>query len=434
MTITVGVVLHARSRPVFEAAASTLTGVTLRWAVYPTDADIPAAAADLLGGERLDGLLLGLLPYDACRQLWPPELPITVIRPSALSLALAFSAARERKLKPTVSIDTFEPDTVSEVTTALGLRPSQVHSLPYRPGQPAPEIVQHHLGVLRRGGHVITSRSEVANRLRGKLPVVQSLTVPSTVRAELNALTLRIRSQWANEFRFAAGVFLVSDQPRDQDVDRARVGLTTLLVNTPEFADAWIENRGRRGLVVLAHKALFDDVTHNWVTVPVLDRADEQLGVRVAAGFGIGGSARTCVALAERAAARAEAEGQPAAYLIEDTGVIIGPMTRDGRPTEFTLRDHGPELETLAGRVGLSPATLSRLVSVERRQQGQTLSPSELANALGITDPSGRRLVRKLLSAGLIVPDGSAQTHRKGRPTTLYRLGIDRALSTILDT
>src|SRR4051794_10556966 len=90
---------------------------------------------------------------------------------------------------------------------------------------------------------------------------------------------------------------------------RARVGLQNLLLNTPEFADAWIENRGRRGVVVFVHAALFEEVTRQWVELPVLGRAEDALGVRAAAGFGIGASARSCVALAERAAARAEQHG-----------------------------------------------------------------------------------------------------------------------------
>ncbi|HTI25304.1 MAG TPA: hypothetical protein VL652_30215 [Kutzneria sp.] len=429
MSVTVGVVLHPRHRQVIAEAADGIADLALRWAEYTHDADIPEAAAELLRAP-LDGMLMGRPTYDACRHLLPDGLPVTILRPAPLSLALAFSAAHAKHLRPPVSIDGFDHDAIAEVTAALNVKSTQVTALPYQPGQPTSEVVDHHLRTVKRSGYVISARIEVANRLRGKLPVVQTQTIPSAIRSELYDLRQRIRARRADEFRFAAGVFLVAEQSRDQDMDRARVGLMNLLVNTPEFADALIENRGRRGLLVLAHKALFDEVTHDWATVPVLDRAEEELAIRVAAGFGIGGSARTCVTLAERAAARAETEGRPSGYLIEHSGVVVGPMSRDGRPAEFTVRDHGPRLEELARSVGLSPATLSRLVSVERRQHGRPLSPSELANALGITDPSGRRLLRKLLAGGLVAPDGSAQTHRKGRPSTLYRLCIETNLDT----
>jgi hypothetical protein len=159
----------------------------------------------------------------------------------------------------------------------------------------------------------------------------------------------------------------------------------------------------------------------------VLAEARDTLGVRAVAGFGLGDSARLCVTLAERAAARAEQDADPGAYLISDTGMMIGPMGAAGAPLAYTYREHGG-IEALAGRAGLSPATLSRLAAIERNLAGKPVSPGELARSLGITDPSGRRLIRKLSESGLAVGDGSSQVHRKGRPTRLYRLAITAAL------
>lgn len=86
-------------------------------------------------------------------------------------------------------------------------------------------------------------------------------------------------------------------------------------------------------------------------------------------------------------------------------------------------------MRSLARTVGLSPATLSRLAAIERDLAGRTVTPSELADAMAVTDPSGRRLVRKLHAHGLVTAEGLTQTHRKGRPTGLYRLAIAAALT-----
>lgn len=429
MTIVIGVVVHAGRRAVFEEAARTLRGARPEWVVYRHEREIHELVRVLLASKHVDGMLMGPVPFDECHDLIPDRLPVTLVRPGPLDLALALSRAQRDGLAvDTVSVDTFDTEVVNEVTGALGLTRAQVRTQPYQPGERTADIAEKHLRAAGRDGLVITARMEVSQRLRGAVAVIDSLPVPSTVRSDLHALALRVQSQRANEFRFAAGVFLVADRPQETDMDRARIGLMNLLVNTPELADAWVDNRGRRGLVVFAHKALFERVTHNWVTVPALGQAERALGLRVAAGFGIGGSARTCIALAERAAARAEAERQPSGYLIEDSGVIIGPMGHEGRPVEFTYRDHDTHIEELARQVGLSPATLSRLAGIERGLAGAAISPRDLANALGITDPSGRRLIRKLGERGLVTAQGSAQTHHKGRPTRLYQLGIDQAL------
>jgi hypothetical protein len=453
--MVIGLVLHASHRPRFEEAARTLTGVTFAWAVYEREDQIRERVAGLLRAERLDGLLLGLVPYARSRDLLPPELPVAVTRSAALDLALAWSRARGNGWPATpVSIDTFARETVDEVATALGLHRQAIACLPFEPEQPIADVVAFHQQHLARTGaaYVISVRTGVAAALDGRVAVLQALATPGTIRADLHELALRIRHRHADSLRFAAGIFLITDpgetpEPGDRaaqltesavpaknagpaqsaDLDRARSGLVRLLRNTPEFADAWIDDRGPRGVVVLAHAALFEAVTGHWAGLPVLAEARDTLGVRVVAGFGLGDSARLSVALAERAAGRAGQEAEPGAYLISGTGMMIGPMGAAGVPLAYTYREHG-DLEELAGRVGLSPATLSRLAAIERGLAGRPVSPGELARALGITDPSGRRLIRKLSAFRLAVGDGSSQVHRKGRPTRLYRLSITEAL------
>ncbi|WP_322724261.1 MarR family transcriptional regulator [Streptomyces spongiae] len=409
----------------------TLSGISLKWVTYEYEQEIRPSVQDLITRHALDGLLVGAVPYRACRSLLSPELPVAVTRSSTLDLALAFSRAQARGWQPVpVSIDTFDHDVVAEVTGALHLDRTRVTCLPYADDQDAAEICAFHRRSLGGGdGYVITARTAVARQLRSTLPVLNGSPVPSSIRSDLHDLVLRIQSERVGAARFAAGVFCVGRFTGPTELERGRAGLMNLLLNTQECADAWIENRGRRGVAVFAHRAMFERLTHNWRDLPVLGQAEESLGVPVAAGFGVGPSARTSVLLAERAAARAESENRPCGYLIEDGGLVIGPMGPVGLSQTSTCPEHGARMQELARTVGLSPTTLSRLAAIERDLAGRPVTPSELANALAITDPSGRRLVRKLHAHGLVTFEGSAQTHRKGRPTRLYRLAIDTALT-----
>lgn len=436
MGIVLGVVTHFRGLDTFREAAATLAGVDLEWVTYEHEDEIRPAVQRLLAGREVDGLLLGLMPYAACRDLLPPTLQVTVTRPAPLDLALSFGRAMERGWSPTpVSIDTFDAEIVDEVAGRLELDPAQIARLPYSPEQSVDDIMAFHRAFLAEhpDGYLITMRTAVRRAFAdGSVPMMNIEKVVSTVRAELHELALRVESERASAQRFAAGVFFVSRHDGDADLDRSRVRLMNLLVETPEFADAWIENRGRRGVVVFAHKALFERITHNWVSVPALSQAGTTIGLRVVAGFGVGASARNCVLLAERAAARADQESAPCGYLMRDSGVIIGPMgpAQPAQPAlRFSYRDHAAELEELATQVELSAVTLSRLAAVEQGLEGRPITPRELADALGITDPSGRRLIRKLITGGLVTPEGTEQAHRKGRPTRLYHLGIHAALA-----
>ncbi|MFI2277488.1 MULTISPECIES: helix-turn-helix domain-containing protein [Catenuloplanes] len=425
--MVIGLVIHASHRARFDAAVRTLTGATLEWITYENEPEIRPRVGELLRRKHVDGLLLGPMPYARAREVIPNSLPVAVTRSAALDLALAWGRALAAGIPGTpVSIDTFAQDTIDEVAEALGLDRTAIAGLPFDESQTVSGIVDFH----RRAAAplVISVRTGVIAAGIEGATVVTAQPEIATIRAELHQLALRVKSKQADELRFAAGVFLVA--PNSPDPDRARIGLMNLLLNTPEFADCWIENRDRRGVVVFAHRALFEAVTHRWVDLDVLSRAQETLGVRVVAGFGIGASARTCVALAERAAARAEQEPAPGAYLIEDSGLVIGPMGAGSTALTFTYRAHDAGLEDLAAEVGLSAGTLSRLAAIERGLAGRPVSPGELAASLGITDPSGRRLIRKLSERGLVIDEGSAQVSRKGRPTRLYRLAITAATTT----
>jgi hypothetical protein len=408
----IGLVVHAGHRPRFAGAARALAGVELVWAVYEHDEQIRDLVGGLLRETRLDGLLLGLLPYAKSRDLLPPALPIAVVRSAALDLTLAFARARGNGWAATpVSIDTFDQSTVHEVVGELELDMAAVVALPFDPDQPTAELVAFHRKA--RSPYLITCRTAVAAALTGEIPVLHAAPTAGTIRAGLHELVLRARDRQ----RFIAGVLVTGSE---QD----RAALQQLIAGTPEFADAWVDQRGHRALLVFGPASVFEAVTRQWVTLPVLGEARDTIGVRAAAGFGIASSGRLSVGLAEQAAGRAEPD---TAYLFTDDGVTIGPMGATAAPLTYAHRDHGG-LAGLAERTGLSPVTLSRLAAVERSLGGRLVSPGELARTLGITDPSGRRLIRKLSDAHLVIGGGSEQIARKGRPARLYRLAITSAL------
>ncbi|GIE33244.1 hypothetical protein Ait01nite_062890 [Actinoplanes italicus] len=442
--MVVGLVVHSGHRERFAEAARTLTGASFAWAIYDREDQIRDRVGELLSTGDVDGLLLGLVPWSRARDLIPAGLPVSVTRSAALDLALAWARARGNGWPAApVSIDTFAAETVDEVAAALDLDRGAIATMPFDPEQSLDEVVAFHRDRLARTSapYVITVRTGVAAALDGRTAVLHALATPGTIRADLHELVLRIRRQRADEQRFAAAVF------RPPGTGTTRAVLRGMLQEIPELADAWVEEHGSRGLVAFAPAAVFEKITHHWVRAPgpwhsraTDDRAEEteRTGLVPAdadraagafAGFGIGPSARRSVALAEQAADRAEQDGSATAYLITDDGVMIGPMGAGGPPLTYTYRQHGG-LEQLAGRAGLSPATLSRLAALERSLGGRPVSPGELADALGITDPSGRRLIRKLAEAGLAVADGSTQPHQKGRPARLYRLAITATLAT----
>lgn len=422
--MALSIVVGQRGRAAFEVAASSVAGVEIDWITYEHEDEIREKVRRHLAGGRVDGMILGLMPYDRCRDLLPDRVTVGILRVSAVDLAVSLArlASEGRPLYP-VSIDTFDLDVVHEVVRALRMPLDQVVCLPHSGEDSVDGLVAFHREFNRRHpeAYVITARSEVARRLREEsdLTVVDQVGAPSTLRSLLRETVLRIQSRQAGDQSFGAAVVRILGGA--DDVDRARIELRRLLLNRAEFADAWIEDRGERGVVVFAHRALLESATHHWEALPFVTAAREELGLTVAAGFGLGPSARLCVRFAEQAVARAEDEGGGCGYLISDRGVVVGPIGSEDA-LSFTYREHAPALEALARDTGLSATTLSRLAAADRKLGGRLISPAELAGALGLTEPSARRLLRTLTSHSLAVEAGTTQPTRRGRPAHLFRL------------
>ena len=427
--MVIALVVPVRHSSSLEASVRTVNGAQFRWVLYEHEGQIRGRVQSLLSREQVDGIFLGPMPYDRCRDVLPPDLPVAVPRIGAIELAITFARAMGQGWPAApVSIDTVDEQVVTEVSEALGLDRAHVATLPYATEQTVNDIVRFHRDHLHHEGesYAISGRSEVGRRLATRMHLLKADLLPATNLAVLHELALRIQSKQDSERHLAAGVFTIVPGSGRHTLDRARAELMHLLLSTPEFADAWVENRGTRGVVVFAHKALLERATGSWTHAPRIGTGDARLPFRVAVGFGLGASARTCVVLAEQAAARSERDGCRA-YLMGDRGLMVGPMAPNTTPLAFNYREHGQALEGLARTVGLSPMTLSRLAALERRLAGRPVSPSELAGALAVTDPSGRRLMRALVAHGLAADAGTSQRGSKGRPSHLWRLHVVEA-------
>ena len=75
MRMTLGLVLHTSHRVRLAVASEVLSGVQLELVIYEQEREIRPKVEALLNRVHLDGILLGIVPYDACRDLLPPDLP-----------------------------------------------------------------------------------------------------------------------------------------------------------------------------------------------------------------------------------------------------------------------------------------------------------------------------------------------------------------------
>lgn len=431
MNVRLGVVAPRRSLERFEAAAATLTGFEPHWMLYDTEDGIPLVVAK--GVNDCDALCFsGDLPHERSREVvLPPELPVTVVRLTAVDITLCLLRARAlgQPITP-LSLDTVSAEIVGEIVEQLELDPEQVAHLPHHRDLDIDDIVAFHRDAHTRLGTsiAITGRSNAEADLTAQLdiPVFPAVPVTSSIRGAMNRAVLSAANRRQADKSFAAAIFRIAAGGDLVESETRRLAMAHALHEVVDLADAWVEARsGGQDVLVFGHRRLMQRLTHNWTALPLAHELEQRVGQPIAIGIGLGGSARRSVEYAEAAINRSVRVGGRCGFVMSEEGVVIGPMTGVSGPLQtHQFRFDDAALAEFAREMGFGVVTMSRLLNYEQELRGAVVSASDLARQLRLSAPSGRRVARVLDQHGLLIAAGAAQPTGRGRPTTLFRLNL----------
>lgn len=430
MNLRLGIVCPEGSREAFATAADTLNGVTPVWITYVEEKDIVARVSEALA--QCDCVCFsGELPFTACRDILPPEMPTSVVRLTSVDLAVVLYRAAMAQLDTArFSVDTIDPGIVTELAAELDIPRDAIASLPHGRAVTVDQVVDFHMTAHRDLATVfaITGRSNAVTPLSEQLhvPVFAAVPVVPSIRVAMNRSTLGAVANKHSEMRFAAALFRVLDPGDLIESELRRLDLARAIHELPAFDGAWVEARGGgQDILVFAHKGLMQKLTDHWTTASILTDLQKSLRLRVAVGFGLGETARKSVEFAENATRLAAADGAGTAYLVSEDGVVIGPMSVDGEQApRYQLSTDNSQVAGLAHRLGLGVDTVARLIALEQDAGGQPVVAEDIASKLRLTPASGRRIIRTLREHDVVSHVGTTHTSGPGRPTNLYTLHL----------
>lgn len=431
MIVRLGVVAPRRSLHQFEAAAATLPGMEPRWLVYDSENGVEDVVARGIGD--CDALCFsGDMPRERTGdQHLPPELPVTVVRLTAVDVALCLLRAGQLGHATTpMSIDTAAAEIVTELVDQLGLDAGRVAHLAHSRDLGIDDVVAFHRAAHDRMGTAIAitgrSNAQVALDAELSIPVLPAVPVVSSIRSAMNRAVLAAANRRQADKSFAAAVFRIVSHGDLVESEVRRLAMARTLHGIVGLSDAWVEARsGGQDVLVFGHRRLMQTITHDWTAIPLAHDLEHEIGHPIAIGVGLGGSARRSVEFAESALNRAVRAGGRCGFVVSEEGVVIGPMTSatDSTP-RHRFRSEDADVTSLAKELGFGIPTVTRLLDYEHELRGDAVSASDLARVLQLSPPSGRRIARALDQHGLLIPAGTAQPAGRGRPTNLFRLNL----------
>jgi hypothetical protein len=349
-----------------------------------------------------------------------------------IALCLLNAEGRHGAYAP-FSIDTASSDIVSELQDSLRLGPGDIAHLGHARDLSVDEVVRFHTEAYERLGTrlAITGRSNAVRPLEKALDIEVRAAVPvvSSIRAAMTRAVFAASNRKQADKTFAAAVMRVVAEGDLVEAEVRRLALATALHDVVDLSDVWVEARGGgQDVLIFGHRKLMQDITHDWTGMSLVNELEHTIGHPVAAGIGLGGSARRSMELAESALKRAVREGGRCAFVLTDEGVVIGPLATAAHSSVHRFRTEDADVTALSKTLGFSVPTVTRLLSYESKLGGEAVSANDIARELQLSPPSGRRIIRVLAEHDLAVPVGISQPAGRGRPTNLFRLHMgDRA-------
>lgn len=139
-------------------------------------------------------------------------------------------------------------------------------------------------------------------------------------------------------------------------------------------------------------------------------------------GYGIGKDISTALLNAKRANRESQLSSIASSFVMNERAEMIGPL--GSKDVLVVANDVTPYVEMISKKAGLSTLTIQKLISAMQHLGSDVLTPTALAQALGITVRSANRFLKKLVENGQATVLYDRQNSSKGRPERVYQILI----------
>ncbi|TWD75340.1 hypothetical protein FB561_6778 [Kribbella amoyensis] len=374
-------------------------------------------------------LFTGPLQYDLAREAGELTVPSTFVPVSGASLySSIIRGLMAGTLDPSrVSIDSISAAEVEVAYADIGVSTERVHTLEYRDTGSVDEFVEFHRKLSEEGltSTALTTVKSVAQRLSEvDVPALRLIPPANTIRIALNTAALLGAGSIRGDSQIVMVVVQVapssrpvSSGPQGYRYLELILGLHQLLLAELGELGVAIAQRDADTFVITATRGSLAQLTDRLQSPRFVDRVRAETGIITDLGVGVGETPRAAEEHAYAALARSRASTDAPAYLVRPDGsatALSGPPDQPASSEPPTSWSKAAE-------------TLARIVEVLSLKPGEpvVVDAEAVADGLGVTPRSARRMLVTLVDAGLAWPMPSVQSSRGGRPRQQFRLVLE---------
>lgn len=376
-------------------------------------------------------LFTGRIAYEIGRKHVPEGKALMIRSSGSALMKTLFEVMRTSGLPRSFSVDSLNEAEVSETLHELRLADSCAPEVYPTTGYvPSAELVQFH-AALHMEGRVslcITHRGSVYQELlRRGIPAFRIIPTVMSVRETLRLASQLGKTEHFRQSQIASLLLEVRSASEEEagtyEAYRLNLKLQELLLQFAEHVYGALIPAGNAAYCIFSTRGAIEQSLEFppsllFEKIRLLSKGTVHLGI----GYGL--TAFGAERNAAMAIARTKKNEKGGLSVIDETGAVQE-MTASSEPLSFQYLSSDLAVIEQLKTAGVSPATYSRIVSVQSGTGKQAVSAADLAAWLDMTPRNANRLLSDLARCGLARVVGEEAPAPKGRPRKLFRIGPD---------
>lgn len=354
--------------------------------------------------------------------------PYTSIEKSIISVSGAFLEMQKQNMElDAFSIDVVENQVIEDLLDAFQILARNIYYCPFQPGVDEEEYVNWHATLQKdkKTNVALTAFAWVYKTLKeqGRNAIYLGPT-RAMVRLALERLKSVYALNRAEYSRIAVEVFQLTNYEKLQEnyyagmMEKAELekGIIEYVKNVQGSVFAY----GRREYIVFSNAGVLKG-KQNQNRILKLQQKVRDRGIQLNVGIGMGLTAYKADMNARKALNYSLKRGKMEIYQIDENDVLEGPLGLE-QQLKFELISSEPKIQDIAAKTGLSVRSVLKIIAIAETRKSYIFDAQQLAECLEVTVRSARRIMNKIMDAGLGKVYAKETAISGGRPKALIEI------------
>lgn len=373
-------------------------------------------------------LFSGQVPYAVSEHGRAINKPSVYIPRTGTSLYKAFWQMKEQDIDYSkISFDTIEKNDIVEVTNELDININNLYVKTYYDDIDYHEIVNFHYKLWKEKKiNVATTCLSTTYKDLMKLgvPVIKLYPTDSLIRECIKAAVYVGDAEKIKATQIAVQIFKIKNKNiiLDYEFLKLKNMLEKTLLDYTQDCFGYVFPFGRDEYVMFSTRGAINNQWLNFDLSKSLNTYDNNVEIKVASGIGYGNTVYEAETKARIALGFAIEERYNSCYMVDENGKITGPMGQKEDNLSYDLAVMDEEVQLIAKKIQISATYISKIKALIQKIGTNRMSAEIFANYLGISERSGRRILKNITDAGYAKIIANESSSNVGRPRQVYEI------------